>query len=91
MGNRNVSSRRKQREGAYAYSDNRREDFTTNKNGGSINRRSNQSQIPGINQYPNGYGGNQVAQSTNSYPKTNSSKIYFFFIFNSFVFSFKIN
>ncbi len=78
MGNRNGSSRRKQREGAYAYSDNRRDDYTTNnKNGGSINRRANPSQTPGYNQYPNGYGGNQVAQSTNSYPKTNSSKIYF--------------
>jgi hypothetical protein len=78
MGNRHGSSRRKQREGAYAYSDNRRDDYATNKNGGSISRRANQAQALNYQQYPNGYGGNQVAQSTNNHHRTTSSKIFYF-------------
>ncbi len=85
MGNRNGSSRRKQRDHAYVYSDNRRNEYTPEKNGGSISRRTNQSQLPGYHQYPNGYGANPVVQPINNYPKANSSKTLFFrFIGNHF-------
>lgn len=76
MGNRNGSSRRKQRDNAYTYTDNRRDEYANNKNGGSINRRSNQPQPPGYQQYPNGYAGAQIPASTNNYPKPSSSKIF---------------
>jgi len=81
MGNRNGSSRRKQRDNAYTYSDNRRNDYAPDKNGGSISRRPNQSQTPGYQQYPNGYGVNPITQPANNYPKTNSSKFFYFCIF----------
>jgi hypothetical protein len=74
MGNRNGSTRRKQRDNAYVYSDNRRNDYIPDKNGGSINRRPNQPQTSNHHQYPNGYGVNPITQPTNNYPKANSSK-----------------
>jgi hypothetical protein len=76
MGNRNGSSRRKQRDHTYAYSDNRRNDYTPEKNGGSISRRGLQSQTSAHHQTSNGYVVNPIVQPTNSYPKTNSSRIF---------------
>ena len=72
MGNRN-GSRRKQRDNAYAYSNNGRNEYTSNKNGGSINRRSNPAPTSNYNQYPNGYNGNSVTQPTNNYPQANNT------------------
>jgi hypothetical protein len=74
MGNRN--SRRKQRENAYTYPDNRHGDYTGSKTGGSTNRRQNQPQTPVYQQQPNGYAANPITQTTNHQNKTNSSKIY---------------
>ena len=74
MGNRSSNSRRKQRDNAYVYSDNRRNDYSSEKNNGSINRRSNQpAQTFNYNSYPNGYGINPTIPQTNSYPKPNTN------------------
>lgn len=72
MGNRNANARRKQRDNAYVYTDNRRNnDYAAdNKSNGSINRRSNQQVQQPFNyhSYPNGYGINPSIPQTNSYP-----------------------
>lgn len=74
MGNRSSNSRRKQRDNAYVYSDNRRNDYSAEKNNGSINRRSNQPAQPfNYHSYPNGYGINPTIPQTNSYPKANTN------------------
>ena len=76
MGNRNANARRKQRDNAYVYTDNRRNEYAAdNKVNGSINRRLNQQAQPfNYHSYPNGYGVNPTIPQTNSYPpKSNSN------------------
>jgi len=76
MGNRSGGSRRKQRENAYTYTDNRRDDYSRRTNDGSINRRQNQPHVPSYQSHSNGYGGAPAAQTTNNnYNRSNSSKI----------------
>jgi hypothetical protein len=88
MGNRN-GSRRKQRDPAYAYADNRRNEYASDKNGGSINRRSNPAPTSNYHQYANGYGGvNPIAQPANNYPKANLSKNFTSSFFIDHLFSF---
>jgi hypothetical protein len=86
MGNRNGSSRRKQHDNAYVYADNRRNEHPSDKNGGSINRRSHQPQTSNYHQYPNGYGVNPVTQPANHHSKTNSSKNFTSISYESFFF-----
>jgi hypothetical protein len=74
MGNRSSGSRRKGRDSAYTYSDNRQNEYTPNKNNGSINRRQYQSPPTSYHQQPNGYVGTSITQITNSYNKPNPSK-----------------
>ncbi|CAF3576236.1 unnamed protein product [Rotaria socialis] len=73
MGNRNGSSRRKQRDGTYTYSKNRRDDSSKNGNGGGIiNRRPNQSQTP-IHQ--DEHGEMLVNRTPDNYNINNSNKL----------------
>jgi hypothetical protein len=76
MGNRNSSTRRKQRENAYTYPENHNIDYTGSKTkSGSTTQRQNQTPAPAYQQPPSGYVANPVTQTTKNYSKANSSKI----------------
>ena len=88
MGNRNASGRRKTRASAYTYSHNNPDDYSSQKNGGSINRRAYQSSINSFQAHPpnpqsggshphqtNGYGVNQSGQTNVSSTKANANKL----------------
>ena len=81
MGNRNGGSRRKGgRESAYTYSENRRDDYSTQKNntGGSINRRPYQTpnhnyQHQHSSQPPTPYQSQQQQQQQQQYQQQHSN------------------
>lgn len=78
MGNRNGSSRRKQRDSAYSYSNARGPGPTNTINGaGNINRGILQKQTS-IQQYQDGYGTNVRNQIPNNYDGGIASKSFFF-------------
>ncbi len=78
MGNRNGSSRRRQRDNGYVYTENRRNEYPSDSNSGSINRRSAQPQPQTYQQNTNGHGINPINRQTSNYPIANTSKKKFF-------------
>jgi hypothetical protein len=81
MGNKSGGSRRKARDNAYVYSENRRDDYSTQKSGGSISRRPYQAATASFTQqqqqqqHSNGYGAHSISQPNLNSNKTTASKL----------------